>query len=95
MVPLPGAVAVKTPVELMVPILPLTDQVNASGSALRGRWRYMAEAVRVAVEPGATLMEVTVLPPFCTEMESGVSMAWTVVEPLLPRRSAVTVTSQA
>ena len=55
----------------------------------------MAEAVRVAVEPGATLMEVTVLPPFCTEMESGVSMAWTVVEPLLPRRSAVTVMSQA
>ena len=58
MVPVPGVVAVKLPCWSMVPILPVTAQVNASGSAFREIWLYAAVAVSLVTLPGAALRVV-------------------------------------
>ena len=93
-VPVPGAVAVKMPVLEMVPMSPVTVQVKASWSAWSAMWLYTAEATRAAEAPSATEMLETAVPLLLrTVMESGVSMAWTVVEPCLLPLYAVTVMS--
>ena len=83
--------AVNTPFSI-VPTLPCTVQVKPLLSPSTGKWRYIAEAVSVAVSPALSVMALTALPFCLTLMLSGCVMTSIFVCALAPPAFAVTVT---
>ena len=83
--------AVNTPFSI-VPTLPCTVQVKPLLSPSTGKWRYIAEAVSVAVSPALSVIALTAL-PFCrTLMLSGCVTTSISSSVLAPPARAVTVT---
>ena len=83
--------AVNTPFSI-VPTLPCTVQVKPLLSPSTGKWRYIAEAVSVAVSPALSVIALTAL-PFCWTLTlSGCVITSIFVCALAPPTLAVTVT---